>query len=111
MDDVFTYLHNAGLKMKPRKCKLFGRETDYLGYVICADGAKVSPEKVAAVRDWPIPECCAELSTFLGIVSYYRKFAARFASIASSLYKLASENVKYEWTTAYHEAFDRLKQA
>ena len=49
MDEVFTRLGDAGLKLKPRKCKLFTRETDYLGHVISDKGVAVSPEKVSAV--------------------------------------------------------------
>ena len=55
MDDVFTRLTRAGLKLKPRKCRLFARQCDYLGHVISGDGVTVSPEKVAAIKDWATP--------------------------------------------------------
>ena len=38
MDEVFTALSTARLKLKPRKCILFARQTDYLGQVISESG-------------------------------------------------------------------------
>ena len=55
-DEVFTRLRKAGLKIKPWKCKFFQTEKNYLGHSISEEGVKVSPEKVTAVRDWPIPQ-------------------------------------------------------
>ena len=45
MDDVFSRLKQAGLKLKPCKCRLFSRKTDYLGHVISEHGEMVSPTR------------------------------------------------------------------
>ena len=34
LDQVFERLHEAGLKLKPRKCQLFCREVELLGHII-----------------------------------------------------------------------------
>ena len=52
LDEVFTRLVKAGLKLKPRKCHLFARETEYLGHVVSEAGVTVSPEKVKAIVEW-----------------------------------------------------------
>ena len=88
MDDVFGRLFQAGLKIKPKKCRLFRRETEFLGHIISGEGVKVNPDKIAAIRDWPVPECVTELRSFLGTASYYRKFIAQFATIAAPLHEL-----------------------
>ena len=33
----------AGLKLKPRKCHLFGKEVEFLGHVITKYGIKIDP--------------------------------------------------------------------
>ena len=36
------------------------------------DGVTADPEKVAKVVDWPAPRTVKELSSFLGLASYFR---------------------------------------
>jgi hypothetical protein len=109
MEEVFQRLKDAGLKVKPRKCSFFARETSYLGHVISGEGIKVSPEKIAAVQEWPIPQNVTELRSFMGTANYYRKFIAGFSTIAAPLHDLTSKGVPYVWTEACQEAFDKLK--
>ena len=110
MDEVFTRLGKAGLKVKPKKCHFFVKKTDYLGHVISEDGVRVSPEKVAAVRDWPRPQCVTELRSFLGTASYYRRFVAGFANVAAPLHDLTKQGVKFIWTEECEKAFTELKR-
>jgi hypothetical protein len=93
MDLVFSRLRIANLKLKPRKFRLFARHTDYLGHVISEEGISVSPKKVAAVREWPVPECVTDVRSFLGTANYYRRFCKDFATIASPLHRLTDNNV------------------
>ena len=111
MDDVFGRLFQAGLKIKPKKCRLFRRETEFLGHIISGEGVKVNPDKIAAIRDWPVPECVTELRSFLGTASYYRKFIAQFATIAAPLHELTGGGQTFLWTEACQEAFEHLKTA
>ena len=88
MDDVFTRLTRAGLKLKPRKCRLFARQCDYLGHVISGDCVTVSPEKVAAIKDWATPETVTDVRSFLSTASYYRRFVPGFATVVAPLHRL-----------------------
>ena len=45
----------------------------------------------------------------MGLVSYYRRFVAGFASIAKPLHQLMEKNHKFLWTKECQEAFDELK--
>lgn len=109
MGEVFERLEHAGLKLKPRKCRFFARETEYLGHVISEDGVKVNPEKVKAVREWPVPQCVTEVRSFLGTTNYYRRFVKGYASIAAPLSALTGGDAKFEWTAECQQAFERLK--
>ena len=111
MDDVFHRLGDANLKLKPRKCCLFARKTDYLGHIISQDGVQVSPVKVSAVKEWPTPINVTDVRSFLGTASYYRRFIKDFASIASPLYQLTEKHTRFYWTEECQSAFDILKEA
>ena len=111
MDEVFSRLKEAGLKLKPKKCKLFAKEINYLGHVISAGGIAVSSEKISAVSDWPVPEIVTDVRSFLGTASYYRRFVKDFATIAAPLHSLTHQGKKFLWTADCQRAFDRLKEA
>lgn len=57
----------------------------HLGRVVSAEGVSTEPDKVAAVWDWREPKNLAELHSFLGFASYYRRFTAGFSQIAAPL--------------------------
>ena len=97
MDEVFSRLHAAGLKLKPRKCHLFARRIDYLGHVISTEGVSISPEKVATVSDWPQPENVTDMRSFLGTANYYCRFCKDFATITALLHRLTNRGVRFIW--------------
>ncbi|KMQ87964.1 krab-a domain-containing protein, partial [Lasius niger] len=111
LKEVFLRLRTANLKINPKKCVLFGKNVKYLGHVISEKGITTDPEKIIAVKNWPIPQNKKQIRSFLGFCSYYRKFVKGFSSIAKPLYNLTENLSKFEWKTDCQEAFDNLKQA
>ncbi|XP_065323828.1 uncharacterized protein LOC135930954 [Gordionus sp. m RMFG-2023] len=51
----------------------------------------------------------AELSTFLGMAGYYRKFLNNFAEIADPLYRIVN-NEKWAWNLEHFKSFNDLKK-
>ncbi|CAF4847914.1 unnamed protein product [Pieris macdunnoughi] len=49
-------LHKANLKLSAKKCLFFKRAVSYLGHIISEDGVRTDPEKIVAVKDWPVPK-------------------------------------------------------
>ncbi|MCG8033578.1 MAG: reverse transcriptase family protein, partial [Candidatus Thiodiazotropha taylori] len=56
LDQVFNRLSDANLKLKPRKCRLFAREVEFLGHIISEQGIKTDPKKTEIVTTWPRPK-------------------------------------------------------
>ena len=109
LDDVLGKLQQANLKVKPSKCNLFATQVNYLGHVISAKGVRPDPAKVEAVREWPVPTNQTEVSSFVGLASYYRRFVKDFADIARPLHKLTEQGKRFQWSEACQCAFDQLK--
>ena len=82
LDEILNRIREAGLKLSPNKCKLFQREVVFLGHIVSETGVSTDPEKVRAVKEWPVPRNVHELRSFLGTASYYRKFCKSFCDIA-----------------------------
>jgi len=110
LEQVFERLRSANLKLNPKKCCFFKREIRYLGHVVTREGIKTDPEKISAVRDWPIPRTKKQIRSFLGFCSYYRKFIKGFSLIAKPLFSLTEDSVKFVWTEKCEEAFKELKK-
>ncbi|MDZ7612307.1 MAG: RNase H-like domain-containing protein [Flavobacteriaceae bacterium] len=110
LQQVLQRLADAGLKLKPNKCKFMKAAVDFLGHVVSADGISVDPGKISAVSDWPVPTNLTELRSYLGICGYYRRFVMDFSLVASPLYDLTVKNRPFNWTQECQQAFDKLKE-
>ena len=108
---VFERLAAAGLKLKPEKCAFFQRSVAFLGHIISEDGVSTDPAKTKAVTSWPTPTSVTEVRSFTGLCSYYRRFVKDFAKIAAPLHELTRKNIRFQWTPAAQESFERLKEA
>ena len=74
-----------------------------------ADGIKVDPSKVEAVREWPRPRNASEVRSFLGLAGYYRRFVEGFSKIAAPMTELTRKNLKFIWSDKCEGSFQELK--
>ena len=108
---VLQRLHQAGLTINLEKCSLFRSSVKFLGHVVNAEGLSLDPDRVSKVRDWPVPRTAKQLSSFLGLAGYMRKFVKNVASISAPLFKLLQKDVRFQWSDEAQFAFDRLRKA
>ena len=73
------------------------------------DGIKTDPEKVKAVKTWPVPVNVKDLQSFLGLAGYYKKFILGFSSTAEPLYTLCRKNMPFSCQQEQQAAFEELK--
>ena len=85
---IFNKLKAAGLKLKPSKCELFRKQINYLGNAVGHNGVSTDPKKIEAATEWPRPTTVTEVRSFLGFVSYYRRFIPNGSKVAKPLNKL-----------------------
>ena len=96
LEEIFTRLKRAGLKLKLEKCCFFKKYIQYLGHLISADGIQPLPEKLESIAKMPAPKNPKEVKQFLGLVGYYRKFVPRFADISRVLTHLTKKDVEFK---------------
>ena len=110
LEEIFTRLKKAGLKLKLEKCCFFKKHIQYLRHLISADGIQPLPEKLESIAKMPAPKNPKEVKQFLGLVGYYRKFVPRFADISRVLTHLTKKDVEFKWTPECENCFQILKE-
>lgn len=109
--EVLQRLSDAGLKLKPEKCRLLQPEVVFLGHVVSGDGVRPDPSNVDKVINWPTPETPKQVKQFVATASYYRRFVRYFAKIARPLIELTKLGKEFIWTANCQNAFTSLKVA
>ncbi|CAK1591326.1 unnamed protein product [Parnassius mnemosyne] len=107
---VFSRLRNYNLKLQPDKCEFLCKEVAYLGHLINNDGVKPNPEKLKAISEFPVPKCAKDIISFLGLVSYYRRFIPDFSKLAKPLTSLLKKHTPFCWKNEQQLAFEVLKE-
>lgn len=87
---VLKRLKEYGLKLSPEKCKFFQTSVKYLGHIVSQHGVKTDPEKIEALKTWPVPKNLKELRSFLGFSGYYRRFVKDYSKIIKPLNDLTA---------------------
>jgi len=107
LDHLSRVMRKVNLKLKLSKCH-FVRKS--VGHGLTPEGLQPNPGKVTAVQAFPAPRNISELHQFLGLTSYYRKFIAKFSTVASPLHHLIQKEVEWNWTKECQQAFESLKE-
>ena len=92
---VLMRLKEAHLKLHPKKCQFFKKSVAFLGHVISNNGVSTEPDKINAIVHWPTPTNLAEVQSFLGLASYYRRFIHKFAEVAAPLHRLQEKGIPF----------------
>ena len=108
LEEIFTRLKAAGLKLKLEKCCFFKNHIQYLGHLLSAEGIQPLPEKLESIAKMLAPKDPKEVKQFLGPAGYYRKFVPRFTDISKVLTHLTKKDI--EWTLECENCFQILKE-
>ena len=106
---VLQRLREAGLKLKPSKCKWCQKSVTFLGHIASEEGIAADPSKTAVVAGWPPPQSKRKMQQFLGLANYCRKFVKNFDAIAKPLHHLTEKSTDFKWTVECQHAFDALR--
>ena len=88
-----------------QKSQFFRKEIQYLGYCLTSSGIKATPDKVAAILNFPAPRKPKQLKGSLGLTNFYNKFTSKYAEYTQPLLKLLQKENKFQWDSAMEEQF------
>ena len=109
---VFRALSDAGMVVQRPKCVFGVSEITFLGHHVSSAGIKPLPDRVAAVRDFPVPDSKKSLQTFLGMINFYHRFMPHLANKLHPLHELCKgKGQAITWTKECETAFQLAKSA
>uniref|UniRef100_A0A2N9EIX4 Integrase catalytic domain-containing protein n=1 Tax=Fagus sylvatica TaxID=28930 RepID=A0A2N9EIX4_FAGSY len=106
---VFERCRLYKLKMNPLKCAFGVSAGKFLGFLVHNRGIDVDPAKASAIATMKPPTSHKELKSFLGRLSYIRRFIPGLAAVTSTFSHLLKKGVSFDWSAKCQEAFERIQ--
>ena len=106
---VFKRCRLYKLKMNPLKCAFGVLVGKFLGFLVHQRGIDVDPARASAIATMKPPTTHKELKSFLGKLSYIRRFIPGLAAITSAFAPLLKKGAPFHWSTECQEAFEKVQ--
>ena len=112
LDRVLNKILNAGLSLSFTKCEFGVEKVQYLGAVIHEGMLKMSEQRVADLRNIPIPKTVTELRRAVGAFNYVHQWIPGFSDIAKPLFLECKGKKRrcIKWTAECDAAFKEVKE-
>lgn len=105
---VLACLDEHNVKINTSKCVFASQSVKFLGFVLTPSGWQIEDEKLSAIQNFRRPETCAEVKSFLGLITYIDKFILDRATKTERLRALANADGFY-WTSLEEQEFVNLQ--
>lgn len=97
------------IKLNVDKFKLRKQSVPYIGHLLTAEGLRIDPEKVRAIRELPRPTDVKGVQRLVGMLNYLSKFCDHLSEDCEVLRQLTHQDNMWEWTEGHETALKRLK--
>lgn len=119
LDALFKRLSEYNLRLNLLKCEFSMHNINFLGHKLSKTGLEPLPDKVSAIKEFPLPKTFKDLRRFVGMVNFYHRFIKDAAKILAPLngmlsgYNNNSRNKTISWDNNKNArlAFDSAKDA
>ena len=111
--EVLGALASHGLTIKIDKCEFGKTRLEYLGHLIGEGQVAVPRHRATAMEEFIQPRTKKHLRSFLGAMSYYRRFILNFANYSGILSPSTSKSAPsvVDWSSEMLDAYTHLKGA
>jgi ribonuclease HI len=106
---VFDRCRLYKLKMNLLKCAFGVFARKFLGFLVHNRGIDINPAKAFAIATMKAPTSHKELKSFLGRLSYIRRFIPGLAAVTAVFTPLMKKGVPFVWSTACQQAFEKIQ--
>ena len=69
----------------------------------------MDPKKIESIMNWPTLRNVTDVTSFMGLAGYYRRFIEGFSKVVDASTSLQKKGMKFEWKSRCEESFKLLK--
>ena len=113
LEDLLKALLKNGLKVSPKKCKLFKTSLQYMGNEIFLENKKVCVKllrsRLEAIQALQPPKTPKGSKSFAGVVNFLRMFCPEFQKLVKPIYDLTRKGKPFKWGKEQQDSFDEIK--
>jgi hypothetical protein len=83
--NAFLKCRRYGISLNPKKSNFSLKEGKLLGRIVSADGVRIDPERVEAIKNLSLPRSKKYIQSFLGTINFIRRFIANFVELTKNI--------------------------
>jgi ribonuclease HI len=108
---TFLKCRRYGISLNPKKSNFALKEGKLLGHIVSADGVKIDPKRVEAIKNLSLPRSKKDIQSFLGTINFIRRFIVNFAELTKHITAMLRKDSEVKWTEAARHSFNAIKEA
>jgi hypothetical protein len=108
LEQVFHRFRVANLRLHPAKCTFSATRLKFLGFIFESGTLRINQDRVALLRDYPPPKNVRQLRSWLGLVTFFKRFCRNFSILTHPLRQLLKKDTPYRWTAECQQSFDKV---
>jgi hypothetical protein len=107
----FLKCQKYGISLNPKKSNFSLKEGKLLGHIVSADGVKIDPKRVEAIKNLSLPRSKKDIQSFLGTINFIRRFIVNFAELTKHITTMLRKDFEVMWTEEARHSFNAIKEA
>jgi len=108
---VFLKCRRFGISLNLNKSLFTMQEGKLLGHIVSAEGVRIDPGRVEAIRALSILRSRKEVQSFLGKINFLRRFVPNFAEEVKLITAMLRKGNEVKWTSESQKSFEKIKKA
>ncbi|KAJ8342697.1 hypothetical protein SKAU_G00326250 [Synaphobranchus kaupii] len=110
LEQVFQRFRQHNITLNAEKCVFGAEEVEFLGFRLSRAGITLIMSHTEAILSLPDPRSPSQLSSFLGMATYYLRFLPHYSDATAPLRQLLCKDAVWDWTPACQEAVRVIKR-
>ena len=106
LHQILTRMEKYHVKLNLNKCKFLQLSVIYLGFQLDKFGSRPDPNRMDELLKKPIPKDHSQLSSFVGMITFFHKYGENLATVLHPLYQLKKSSTFY-WGKREQAAYDK----